>query len=798
MATSDIELQQVEVLWARFKERLAEDPHAQIDQFAADYPELAEEICRVFPVMRELECLSTDSPEEHDAVLPESIGRYPIVRRIGFGGMGVVYEAQCDALRERIAIKVISSGRLDPKNIQRFEQEARAVASLHHTNIVPIYEFGQEEGKHFYTMRLVDGPNLAEVTRLAELNEHDELSEFESTDARAYQLLARLSGNWALIAELGAQAAMALEHAHSKEVLHRDIKPANLLVDGTDKLWITDFGLAKRVLADNELTSIFQTVGTPRYMAPEQAKGLADHRSDIYSLGLTLYELVTLQCDKPRARTPSFTLPASPRSINPNVPVALDSAIMQAIQIDPADRFQSAHAFGQALQSSAEKALQDASRGRQPLWAILITAVAIAALFLFPYMSFFGQDASPLNQTWSVSEGATTVGEFPTGFGDLENWELEGDDSEHFELHADTNALRFVQPLNFEVPVDQDMDNVYQLQLVNRKQGTTHRLKVHMQDVNEPPSIDEYIFLQDGQTIRLTPNQIGGAWMIDVRDDHDDLFDGLFFALGGEDQNLVKMTPQGVFVFDPKLRAGKKIDANKDGTLEIDLTVADATDVWLARLEQRDGGKLALIRERIVLGAKLESEVLIADCLIRRDVIDIASADGQTFFHIHAEDAGGLSLYRSRRTDQGSLASELLSEDCGLPRETIGLSTLDGKHFMAILRKRGEPTATTVLQAELMEDGTFQTATLSDASGIPISANGFAWIDPGRFHHIRRSPTGQGFLYFSFLGQQQFTNMRLSESEPQYEVVNRGLAAWVGREVDSCSIARPLRFELQQ
>lgn len=795
MASSDVDLQQIEVLWALFKEQQAMGMSVTIESFAAKHPNNQEEIVRVFPVMRELEML-VDASE--DQQVPESIGRYPILRRIGTGGMGVVYEAQCDALRERIAIKVIASERLDQKNIQRFEREARTVAALHHTNIVPIYEFGHEEGLHFYTMRLVDGPNLSDVMRLAELSEHDDFSEFEATDVRSYQLLAKLAGNWSFIADLGSQAAFALEHAHSKDVLHRDIKPANLLVDNTDKLWITDFGLAKRVFAGNELTSIFQAVGTPRYMAPEQAKGLADPRSDIYSLGLTLYELVTLQAGDGPYRHTGVDTPPAPRVINPKIPAELNSIILKAIQANPAERYQSAREMAVDLEICAEtlRAVpDDATKPINQAWVVTAWVLGLMCVCLTGLLWMRSEPATT-RYDLELAEGEFTVAQIDELLAD--EWtsiqeshaELTGKDAELFRLDHGTGALMFTKETDYEVPMDADMNNLYELELAGQE------IHVHVQNQNEPPVVDQFLFADDGRTIRLGGEQLREAWMLDVQDDQHRLFDGLHFEIeGGVDRSFVKMTPQGIFAFDPRITRQPFQDENADGIFEIELTVADSTQVWLYRLEQRDAGRIALLRERIVSGAKLETQEVAADCLIRRNVIDIATADGQILFHIHREVGGKVSLFKSVLNSDGTFNAELLSQNCGLPDGTIAFATHDGRTFRALARKQGDVRSTRLLACTLQADGTFRVATLRDSSELPISTTALAWIDGDRFHHIRKSATGPSRLYFSFFDS-GFINMPLVDSEPQYLSPIRGQAAWVEQSEDAQEIVQTIHFEL--
>jgi WD40 repeat protein len=254
------------------------------------------------------------------------LGDFRILREIGRGGMGVVYEAEQISLGRRVALKVLPyAAILDQRQLARFKSEARAAALLHHTNIVPVFSVGHESGVHYYAMQYIDGITLAQlITQLTESlgrpqsdstrdRAHDQTSLATNTPyisgnsngpaahdaamAIVTQRSADLSAYYRSIARLGIQAAEALQHAHQHGVVHRDIKPANLMLDTSGNLWITDFGLA-RLETDVGLTMTGDLIGTLRYMSPEQAaadSGHIDHRTDVYSLGITLYELLALE-----------------------------------------------------------------------------------------------------------------------------------------------------------------------------------------------------------------------------------------------------------------------------------------------------------------------------------------------------------------------------------------------------------------------------------------------------------------------------------------------------------------------
>ena len=286
------------------------------------------------------------------------LGDFRLIREIGRGGMGVVYEAQQISLDRCVALKVLPfAALLDTKQIARFKSEAQAAAQVCHPHIVPVFAVGSDRGVHYYAIQYIDGQPLDRA--ISELRNHRDSENQEagsvvlsgstretfatdgSTDSPAY---------FRTVARLGIQAAEALHAAHEYGVVHRDIKPSNLLLDAQGSVWITDFGLA-RMKTDASLTRTGEVVGTVRYMSPEQTLGqsaLVDHRTDIYSLGTTLYELLTLQHPLGEAGVPECLRrldreePASLRSHNPRVPLDLENVVLKAISRSREDRYSTA------------------------------------------------------------------------------------------------------------------------------------------------------------------------------------------------------------------------------------------------------------------------------------------------------------------------------------------------------------------------------------------------------------------------------------------------------------------------
>jgi hypothetical protein len=278
--------------------------------------------------------------------------------------MGVVYEAEQISLRRRVALKVLPfAAALDSRQLQRFKNEALAAAHLRYENIVPVYAVGEERGVHYYAMQFIEGRSLAAL--IAELRAPDAVgsprSAADTTSPAAVLATERSSGSrryYDWVARLGRQAALALEHAHAVGIVHRDVKPANLLLDSRGQIWVADFGLAQ-VAGDGGLTVTGEVLGTLRYASPEQAlarRGVVDQRSDVYSLGATLYELLMLRpVFEGRDRNELLRQiaddePRPPRSLAPSVPRELETVVLKALRKEPSERYATARELADDLQ----------------------------------------------------------------------------------------------------------------------------------------------------------------------------------------------------------------------------------------------------------------------------------------------------------------------------------------------------------------------------------------------------------------------------------------------------------------
>ncbi len=352
----------------------------EIEDYTCEYPEHADYLRQLVKTLRDVAALgsNTHAPGTDHDLARTQIGEFTLLRQIAQGGMGVVYEALQTSLDRRVAVKVLRfSAMLDERQLVRFKNEARAAATLCHPHIVPVFSVGSERGVHFYAMQYIDGPSLAEVIR-AVRQETTQQSRHDSADAADNVELSNLSEETRLelqqvistkcnrnpqayflrVAKWGTQAADALAYAHERGVLHRDIKPANILLDRSGDLWITDFGLA-RLESDSALTATGELFGTIRYMSPEQVLGkreLIDHRSDIYSLGITLYELLALEPafdsdDRQELlRWIAFSEPRPLRELDASIPVDLQNVLLKSLAKAPADRYQSAQELAEDLE----------------------------------------------------------------------------------------------------------------------------------------------------------------------------------------------------------------------------------------------------------------------------------------------------------------------------------------------------------------------------------------------------------------------------------------------------------------
>ncbi len=444
------------------------------------HPELADDIRELFPAMVEIEQVKEDQQGATEPVVAaetlalEQVGDFRIIRQVGKGGMGVVYEAEQVSLGRHVALKVLPRSMIvDGQARRRFEREAKSAARLHHTNIVPVFGVGEHDGMPYYVMQFIQGLGLDEVLEeLKSLHSDDTKSSAPTGGARpgfrrdisavklAHSLLSgefpladgksdedtalatieracepdqrsesarftdrsdsfalssssvmlplsaradsklkrRKPTYWQSVAHIGMQVGDALEYAHKQGIRHRDVKPSNLLLDTHGTVWVTDFGLAK---ADDQqnLTHTGDILGTLRYMPPEAFEGRTDARSDVYSLGLTLYEMLAFRPafeEKDRRRLiKQVTDEEPPRlgKLNRQLPQDLETIVHKAIDKDAKARYASAGEFSEDLQRFIEdepiraRKVSRAERlrrwcRRHPAVALLTTTVTLLLVTL--------------------------------------------------------------------------------------------------------------------------------------------------------------------------------------------------------------------------------------------------------------------------------------------------------------------------------------------------------------------------------------------------------------------------------
>jgi serine/threonine-protein kinase len=404
--------------------RLQAGERVDIEEYAGRHPEWADQLRRLEPVLRGMAEMGRSFAGVREAgeggrLLDGSssegrvLGDFRVLREVGRGGMAVVYEAEQISLGRRVALKVLPlAAAMDPRALQRFQLEAQAAALLQHPRIVPVYAVGALGDVPYYAMQFIEGASLAELVaalrKLAGLGGDGYVKKHraEGVSSLARELLSGRLGALDLeeesarrdlrpdgtaadrepvpgpgamprpaadasslgrdyphtVAHLGVQAAEALEYAHGHGVIHRDVKPANLILDRRGVLWVTDFGLA-RISGEGGLTLTGDVLGTLRYMSPEQAmarRALVDRRTDIYSLGATLYELLTLHPSVPGSERQEILRhiiendPLAVRRLNPAVPVDLATVVSKAMCKDPGGRYETAQHFADDLRRFLE------------------------------------------------------------------------------------------------------------------------------------------------------------------------------------------------------------------------------------------------------------------------------------------------------------------------------------------------------------------------------------------------------------------------------------------------------------
>ena len=428
----------LEEIAENYLEQIRAGKSTDIEAWVIRFPRLEKEIRDTLPALAAMEQLGIElegspaSAPRWTAPQVEQVGDYRILGELGRGGMGIVYEAEQQSLGRRVALKVLPKVTSDEIGLARFQREARAAARLHHSNIVPVFQVGQDDGHAYYAMQLIEGRGLDAVIKDLRQLPREEVDASQRTGRHTTTTVSEGSSGglhvdrsevlrgltigtsensdpssfFRSVAQIGVQASDALAYAHERGIVHRDVKPSNLLLDGSGVVWVSDFGLA--MTDEGQLTHTEDVLGTIRYMSPERFQHQCDARADIYALGITLYELLVME--------PAFQMinrlnliksimnddPPTPRKFDSRVPLDLETIILKAIEKEPRDRYQSSTAMAEDLRRflnddpiearrirPIEKLLRWRRRNKSLATALLtITMLLVTLLGLLSWTSF--------------------------------------------------------------------------------------------------------------------------------------------------------------------------------------------------------------------------------------------------------------------------------------------------------------------------------------------------------------------------------------------------------------------------
>jgi WD40 repeat protein/serine/threonine protein kinase len=376
-----------------------------IDLEALDHHH-AEEVRRLLSTVKMVSVAAPPAPRDADL---GTLGEYKLLREVGRGGMGTVYEAVHVAIGKRAAVKELpGTAALDPRYVRRFQTEAQAAARLEHPGIVPVFDVGEDRGRHFYAMQFIEGLDLAKKVK-------DWKKETASTTVATLDRMRAA-------AEYVRQAAEALAHAHDHAIIHRDVKPSNLLVDRHDRVWVADFGLAL-IEGEPGLSGTGARVGTLSYMSPEQIQGgraSVDRQTDVYALGATLYELLTLrrafedQDEVVLLRKIAHEGPAPPRRVDPRIPLDLETIVLRAMEREKRHRTHTAADMAEDLRRFLDDrplkwAKRPTMRERAGKWArrnrAVVSVGAVAALAVLAVVIATGVGTITLLQRHNLALG---------------------------------------------------------------------------------------------------------------------------------------------------------------------------------------------------------------------------------------------------------------------------------------------------------------------------------------------------------------------------------------------------------
>ena len=644
-----------------------------IDELVMRFPDHAEQVRRQCRMMMFAERLGTN-PHPIAVRLREPpslmrLGDYEIHRLIGRGGMGFVYEASKSGLSRRLAIKVLADQAPTSRSLpKRFALEAEAASRLHHPNIVPVFDYGEFQGLQFLAMPYIDGCNLEQVIRHLIVKKSG--VSVPKANAAPDECLAAVD-SWERIARLGAQVASGLQHAHQHGMIHRDIKPANLLLDRQATLYIADFGLAKIRDEDSNLSRTGDTIGTPRYMSPEALRGFADERSDVFGLGVTLYELVSrteaFSGTTARQAIQDRSILALPplKELRPDVPEYLADIIMKACAPDPRDRFATAQALQQELNRFAHGGN---SRDRRRFQKSLASSVRSGSFLSSGRAENVAASGAP---SFTGIRGGESLNirleNSDTAFNDVKlqcydpdgvaaMYQITGGaDADLFAVHPDSGTVLFRQTPNAVRPYDQNRDGIYEVDL-----GVTDCRRAHLLQFVDSPNNGGL------KTFEPVSGGIGNAPWSDVK-----LRESLLGAA----------TPDGRRLFHAH--------------------------------ELTDGIVSLYMTDRAIDGTWQQPIQLSENCELDRHLHGLATHDGKTFLALMsnpADDAEESQLWTLELQENGRFLKTREVSASGIPAQAAGLWMYDDESVMYYVANSGQLEQWLGL---IHTDGTIQSSLIS-------------------------------------------------------------------------------------
>ncbi|MEM7475756.1 MAG: serine/threonine-protein kinase [Planctomycetota bacterium] len=743
------DLENLEELWAQYQEQIRHEADLSILDFADRHPACKEQILQLFPLMEELQKLGEEEPRD-----PEQIDNFRILRRIGFGGMGVVYEARDLTLSHRVALKLIECSGMDIQAIEKQQREVAIASGLNHPNIVPVYEHGSFESKLYFTMRIVDGPNLAEVIHYRRENG----VELASQERECLRFSRKLEDNWLLQIAIMKQAASALAYAHGRGVIHRDIKPANIILDQNGKAWLTDFGLARKIGDDLSRSSFrLRATGTPRYMAPEQIRGESDQRSDIFGLGITFYEMAVLTGADSDLKNQIWRGGLRPpKERNPAVPDPLDKLILKAVSLDPANRHASASELLDEL-AVVEKQLQEerleshpkrkSSQDQRRIEVGMVSGLIFLVLSIFGLLHSLRQLVlRPKSQyVASATDVATPA------------VDLISNDEPHARERPGDEAESSEPPKRSE---------------------------------NTAVGIDPLVFENDHRTILLRPSQLNFPMRIPLLDKSVSSWSGVFAQLvGGKHQNLFGMTPNGTLAL-LDTRHIQKLKSNTQ--IELDVAVREQSTCKYMQFFLASDGSITLAESVLVGPDSMATRVIAEQLVLPENLIDCASRDGRFFYHLHQDRSGTASLYRSELNQENKLHTTLVQEDCGARQDAIGFSQTEEGNFLILQPITFNSENVVLSRSVLSKSGEFNEV-VSTAKTTRSRAGSFSALTENQFQIC--NPNTKQF-YFAFPYQETLVRMPLNlQSFPK---LGRLVAqtAWIESGEKSLKTVKRLRLSI--